>query len=245
MNNKAIFFAHHNDEYFENTNLKIFKLLNPGWDVFSIGWEGCRLLPDSLVGKRSEYPCNIGLSCVGHGPPMVDWYSFDLLLCEAYKHKPEYEGYFFVEFDTISNTSVDSFFDTSRPSFTTNIDYPMSKDWNFIQKYLEFDNAVDRVFGCSGPTSCIYFQNSVLKKYREKMIENPNKIYNNMHGELRLGTVLGEMGVLNRSREDIKRYVSWDIKHLDLNYDKKFFFHPLKTFPTIFIEKMREEYNID
>lgn len=241
MKDKAIFFTHHGDNSFEQLNLQIVKKLNPEWDVIPIGFEGYTLLQNSTIAYRDRYPCNISLSCTGEGIPVVDWYSADILFAEAYRHYPNYKSYFFYEYDTICNVPVDSFFDTSVSFFGSDDAYPMRDEWNWIKWYLNFSNSQKLKFGHAGVTTCMFFQNEILKEFYTQVTKNHQKVYNNMFSELRVGTIVGSIGQLRKSRPDIHEYISWDPVHLKLNYEKEFFYHPIKRMPTFFLDKMRKD----
>ena len=58
MKKSLIIFSHHyiNEKIFDRFN-KV-KILNPDWDVVSIGFENYNLLPNSLIIKKDIYPSN-------------------------------------------------------------------------------------------------------------------------------------------------------------------------------------------
>ena len=241
MKDRVIFFTHHGNNSFEQINLQIVKKLNPEWDVIPIGFEGYILLEDSAVAYRDGYPCNISLSCNGESTPAVDWYSADILFAEAYRQYPNYKDYFFYEYDTISNVSVDSFFDTSVPFFGPRCVYPPPNDWNWIKSYLKFANSQKLKFGNAGQTTCMFFQNEILKQFYTKITENHRKVYNNMFSELRIGTIVGATGEIRKSRDDIEEYISWKDSYIKLNYERDFFYHPIKQMPDFYLDKMRKD----
>lgn len=245
INNKVIFFTHHTNTEFERINFEIVRNLNSGWDIIPIGFEGYNLLPGSTIAYREKYPCNYELSQKNHSNNCVDWYSADILFAEAYRHHSYYKNYFFYEYDTICNVSIDSFFDTSVPFFSTTALYPRPNNyWNWIRDYLFFKNARDIMFGQSGVTTCVYFENSILRQYYIKLLENPYNVYDNMFSELRLGTIIGQICNPTKSRPDIDEYINWKDIYINANFDRDFFYHPVKKFPDFFLDKMRNQHII-
>lgn len=231
-NNKAIIFTHFKNTDFEVENSVIIKKLNPSWDFYSIGFEGYDLLADSLVATRENYPNNTGLSVITNECcDNPDWYSCDILFCEAYRQIPNYNSYFIIEYDTICNCSIEKFFNLDKDFFGNNIKYDVT-NWEWTKRYLKFSNSSERDFGTTGQTTCLYFNNYVLKKFYEEMTINKD-IYNNMFSELRLGTVMKSLGVLNKSREDIDKFISYEEWRIEPNLNQDYFYHPVKSLNNI------------
>jgi hypothetical protein len=89
----------------------MIKQLNPSWDVVSIGFEKHKnnLLKDSILVDINKYPNNDKVCEVraGYG---AEWVMGDSFLYEAYNQLPNYDKYFLIEYDTICNCSIESFF---------------------------------------------------------------------------------------------------------------------------------------
>ena len=224
----AIFYTlHYEDEFVRDTFKKLQKL-NPQWDIHSIGFKGNKLLPGSLIAKKDKYPSN---SCIEGALP-VEWSEADLLFCEAYRHKPKYDYYFFVEYDTIFNVPVLDFFDIEGEDFLgCNVDNNPGQAWVWIQKFESFIDQhrdvsmYDDDYGAGGQTTCVSFNNSTLKNYRNEIIKN-KYFYEHMFSELRLGTVLKKYTTLKNIRSDISDYVSWTTDDITYNFKKPYFYHP-------------------
>lgn len=233
-NNKAIIFTHFNNTDFEVENSNIIKNLNPSWDFYPIGFEGYDLLANSLVATREDYPNNTGLATITNEcTDNPDWYSCDILLCEAYRQLPNYNSYFVIEYDTVCNCSIESFFELDRDFFGNNIKYDVT-DWEWTKRYLQFSNSIERDFAAIGQSTCIYFKNYALKKFYEEMTINKAE-YHNMLCELRLGTVMKSLGILNKSRDDIDKFISYEEWRIDPDFNQDYFYHPVKSLDNILI----------
>lgn len=231
-NNKAIIFTHHENSDFEQQNSNIIKGYNPDWDFYPIGFEGYDLLPGSLVACREDYPNNTGLATItkecGDNP---DWYSCDILLCEAYRQIPNYESYFVIEYDTVCNCSIEDFFKLDKDFFGNNIKHNVD-EWEWVDRYLSFSNSTKRDFGAIGQSTCIFFKNYALKKFYTEMTDNKH-LYHNMLSELRVGTVMKSLNILNKPRPDIEDFISYETWRVNPNFNQKYFYHPIKSFDII------------
>lgn len=245
MNNKkgVVFLTHIRNTKFENKNIEIVRQLNPEWEVIPLGFSGYNLLPNSLIAERRNYPSNYELSQLHNYNS--DWLSADILFCEGYRLKPNYDKYFFYEYDTISNVSIKNFFNLSLNCFCVDNKFPVEREWNWVEDYLKINNNSSIKFGAAGQTTCMFFTNKVLENYRDILISNPGGIYNNMVSELRLGTILGNEGLLNKSRADIDNFISYDVNHLNIDLNKDFFYHPVKEFPLNYIDNLKKYNNIN
>ena len=216
----AAFFLHYYVDDCIKERFKRFKKLNKDWDVYSIGFEGNDLLVDSLIAKKELYPQSSD-----------DWCSADLLFCESYRYKSNYDNYFFLEYDTIFNVPILDFFDISDDDFLgSNIRHTPPSDWIWIKEYegscFDIDVCMDD-YGDGGQTTCCVFNNKTLKFYKSKLVEN-KQLYENMFSELRLGTILKKYTTLKNIRPDILNYVSWDPTQINVNTDQSYFYHPVK-----------------
>lgn len=231
----AIFYIHHCNEEFAQKNFLNIKELNPGWDVYSIGFKGNNLLPGSLYAEKDEYAIfdaskihNVGKLTKWE----IEWMSADLLCCEAYTHKPQYDYYFFIEWDTICNVPVLDFFDIEGCEYLgSNVRSNPPQDWIWIKCYEEFlhqyrDVSIyDHEYGDGGQTACMCFNNATLKNYKNEIIKN-KYLYDNMFSELRLGTVLKKYTTLKNLRPDILDYISWTSDWITYDFSKPYFYHP-------------------
>lgn len=225
---RAIFFTHYKVGTLEKINSGHIEDLNPDWDFYTIGFEGHNLLGGSLIANRTPYPNNVGLSVYSNIGMPPDWYDCDLLFCEAQRLKPKYKHYFFIEYDTICNVPIEDFFDIRGDFFGSNVEIDV-KDWEWVQRYKNFDNSKDMDFAGSGQSTAVYFSSSILKKYRTEITKN-RRLYSNMLCELRLGTIMKKLGVLKNSREDINRYINWSTEELYIDTNIDYFYHPVKQF---------------
>ena len=228
----AIFFTHHYCDDFVEENFKKLQQLNPEWDVYSIGFSGNKLLPLSLIANKNKYPSNLPEYGAEDWMP-YEWTEADLLFCEAYKHKPKYDYYFFLEYDTIFNVPVLDFFNIEGEDFQgCNVRNNPSYDWTWIQDFEKFiskhsDISIyDPDYGDGGQTTCVSFNNSTLKNYSNEIITN-KYLYENMFSELRMGTILKKYTTLKNIRKDIFNYVSWTIDDITYDFEKPYFYHPL------------------
>ena len=224
----AIFYTHHYQDDFVRDTFKNLQRLNPEWDIYSIGFEGNILLPDALLAKKDNYP-TFAQQLITNP---VEWAQADLLFCEAYRHKPDYDYYFFIEYDTMFNVSVLDFFDIEGEDFLgCNINNSPGQDWFWVQLFEDFveqyrDISIyDHDYADAGQTTCMSFNNKTLKNYRNELIKN-KYLYENMFSELRLGTVLKKYTTLQNIRSDISNYISWNPDRITYNFKKPYFYHP-------------------
>lgn len=224
----AIFYTHHYRDGFVDDNFKKLRQLNVEWDIYSIGFKGNTLLPGSLIANKDKYPTNARIK----DALPIEWSEADLLFCEAYRHKPNYNYYFFIEYDTIFNVPVLDFFNIEGEDFLgCNVDSNPGLDWIWIQNFERFierhkDVALyDDSYGSGGQTTCVSFNNIMLRYYRNELIKNKD-YYESMFSELRLGTVLKKYTTLRNIRSDISNYISWNPDWITFNFKKPYFYHP-------------------
>jgi hypothetical protein len=228
MNKKLILFSHHyvNDIIVDRFN--VLKKLNPTWDVISIGFEGYDLLPNSIVTNKEKYPTNHGLvpySLVKN----VDWADPDIFLYDGYFQKPNYDSYFLYEYDTISNVSIESFFDTNVDFFGNGICNPAREDWDWVKLYRKHNpyNIKFPILYAYGQSTCIYFKNYILGKCVNEVLTNKH-LYDNMFCEVRCGTLVSQFTTLKKGRKDIEKYISWTPDDININTNQPHFYHPVK-----------------
>ena len=120
MNKKLILFSHHyvNDEII--TRFNNLKKLNPTWDIIPIGFEGYKLMDNSITTNKEIYPSNKKLIEFAH-VYNEDWANPDFFLYDGYFQMPNYDEYFLYEYDTISNVSIEEFFNTNVDFFKKHI----------------------------------------------------------------------------------------------------------------------------
>ena len=228
MIKKAIFFLHYKNDDFTKENFNLLKKYNESWDIFPIGFSEHTLLENSLEADKDNYPKN------SLNFRSLNGTQADLLIYEAYRLKPNYNKYFFLEYDTIFNTSIDSFFPNIYKSECCtpagSIDIP-DTSWIHLKRYLENNPEHIKEGECStsGVTTCIHFNVNILQKIFEEVVNN-KKIYNEMFSELRLGSIIKKFTKPNKIREDINNYISWNVNNIKVDFNKKeYFYHPIRT----------------
>lgn len=228
MNTKLVLFSHHyvSDVVIERINN--LKRLNPNWDVKSIGFEGYNLLPDSIVVNKDKYPSNFELRGL-HPNHHIDWFDPDFYLYDAYLQHPDYNGYFLYEYDTICNTSIDSFFDTSLDFFGNNVLNPAEEDWEWIQRYRSLNkyHTHFKSLYAYGQSTCIYMSNKILKYCVNEVIKNKH-LYCNMLSEIRGGTLVKQITDLKVGVENISKYINWNSAYINVDLNTPHFYHPVK-----------------
>ncbi len=134
MNTKVILFSHHKVDDLTIERFNNVKKLNPSWDVIPIGFKGYELMEGSIVTNKEKYPSNKDIQ---YFVPQyhLDWFDPDLFLYEGYIQKSNYNEYFLYEYDTISNVSIESFFDTNVDFFGNGICNPAREDWDWVKLY--------------------------------------------------------------------------------------------------------------
>jgi hypothetical protein len=228
MNKKLILFSHHyvNDIIVDRFN--VLKKLNPTWDVISIGFEGYDLLPNSIVTNKEKYPTNHGLvpySLVKN----VDWADPDIFLYDGYFQKPNYDSYFLYEYDTISNVSIEEFFNTNVDFFGNYICDPAPEEWWWVEKYRllnQYNTYFNKLYGY-GASTCVFMSNDIIRKCSNEVISNKH-LYNNMLSEVRGGTLVSQFTSLKKGRNDIEKYISWKQELINIDLSKDYFYHPIK-----------------
>lgn len=228
MSKKLIIFSHHFINDFVLKNYNNVKELNPTWDIVPIGFPGYTLLPSSFVVDKNKYPTNFDIAKYGT-VQNADWADPDLFLYDAYYQFPEYDEYFLYEYDTISNVSIDSFFDTSLDFFGNRISNPSSEDWLWAQCYRKYNphNKHFNFIHGYGVSSCIYIKNHVVKQCYKEVTLNKH-LYCNMLSEIRGGTLVNSVTSLKMGRKDIYDFISWTPTDITIDLTKEYFYHPFK-----------------
>jgi hypothetical protein len=229
MNKKLILFSHHYADDFVKWNYENTKKLNSDWDVIPIGFPGYQLLPNSVVVDKSKYPTNFNV-VRKHPDKHVDWADPDLFIYDGYFQFPNYEMYFLLEYDTISNVSVDKFFDMSLDFFGNNLNHPAAEDWYWVELYREcnpYSVNFKTLYGY-GQSTCIFFKNEVLKKCYLEVTSNKH-FYTDMLSEIRGGTLVKQFTELKKPREDIRDFIWWETNGLKFGQNE-YFYHPIKNF---------------
>ena len=136
MNTKVILFSHHKVDDLTIERFNNVKKLNPSWDVIPIGFKGYELMEGSIVTNKEKYPSNKDIQ---YFVPQyhLDWFDPDLFLYEGYIQKSNYNEYFLYEYDTISNVSIESFFDTNVDFFGNNLCVPARENWEWVELYTK------------------------------------------------------------------------------------------------------------
>jgi hypothetical protein len=228
MNKKLILFSHH---YIDDLIIDRFnnvKKLNPTWDVVPIGFEGYNLLPNSIVTSREKYPTNKELIRSAH-VHNEDWANPDLFLYEGYYQRPNYNEYFLYEYDTISNVSIEEFFNTNVDFFGNGIRSPADEKWWWPELYRKLNpyNVKFVNLHSYGQSTCIYFKNHILKYCTEEVVKNKH-LYNEMLSEIRGGTLVSQITTLKSGRKDIEKYISWTPDDIKIDSSLSYFYHPVK-----------------
>lgn len=226
--NKAIFYTHHKNDDFTRWNFFNIKNLNPLWDVIPVGFENFDLLEGSLKVNTSKYPTNNNL-IKRYSQYNISWSESDLLFYDSYFQRPDYQKYFFIEWDCVSNVSVDEFFPTNTfDVFGNNSFYCNLKDkWEFVEEYIKWGGEITEL-ASYGQSCCVFFKRNVLKQISEELIANKD-LYNDMFSELRGGTLIIKFNKLVQPREDIREFIWWEKNGLKFK-SKKYFYHPIKSF---------------
>lgn len=228
MNTKVILFSHHKVDELTIDRFNTVKNLNPSWDVIPIGFEGYELLEGSIVTNRKKYPTNKTLIEFAH-VHNEDWANPDLFLYDGYFQMPNYDEYFLYEYDTISNVSIEEFFNTDVDFFGNGVRSPADEKWWWPELYrklnsynVEFTNVHSY-----GQSTCIYFKNHILKHCAEEVVKNKH-LYCEMLSEIRGGTLVSQITTLKSGREDIEKYISWTSDDIKIDLNKPHFYHPVK-----------------
>lgn len=228
MDKKLILFSHHYVNDIIIDRFKNLKVLNPNWDIVSIGFEGYNLLENSIEIKKEVYPSNKDIHYyVPHNS--LDWFDGDLCLYDVYQKFEDYNEYFLYEYDTICNTSIESFFNTTLDFFGSTIVNPGEENWEWIKLYRQHNihNVIfDKIYSC-GQTTAIYFKNHILKQCVNELFKNKH-LYNNMFSEIRCGTLVNQFTDLKMGNSDIKKFISWTQNDIKINKNIPYFYHPVK-----------------
>jgi hypothetical protein len=225
---KLAIFSHHFVNDFVKWNFANLRRLNPTWDVISIGFDNYNLLQDSLVVDKSIYPSNSRLA-QAFKTYNEDWCDPDFFLYEAYRRRPNYDGYFLCEYDTVGNTAINDFFDTSVDFFGNNISQPVDESWYWVEQYRRLNDFAEENLNLAtcGQLACVYASARVAKLCYEEVTRN-KRIYDDMLSELRLGTIVSKFCKMDKARMDIRDYIWWERAGLRFGR-KKWFYHPVKT----------------
>jgi hypothetical protein len=233
MNKTLILFSHHFVEEYIEDRFKLLKKINKDCDIKAIGFKDSKnLLTESIIVDTKKYPNNEAFS--RYFDKHTNWSETDLFLYEAYFQYPNYDKYFLLEYDTIFNTSIETFFPKIKECnhFGSNVYNDLNdENWIFYKIYKEkneFSLELEETASI-GQTSCIYVNNELLSLISKEIIEK-KEIYSSMNAELRLGTLIKKFNkFLIKSREDIGDYISWDESNIKIDLNKKeFFYHPAK-----------------
>lgn len=226
--NDVIFYTHHKNDEFTKWNYLNIKYLNPTWNVIPIGFEKFDLLVGSLKVKTDKYPNNENL-IKRYNQYNISWSESDLLFYDAYFQNPNYERYFFIEWDCVSNVGVNEFFPVNSLNvFGNNSFYCNLKDkWEFVEEYIRWGGEILEL-ASYGQSCCVFFKNNILKSISEEIITNKH-LYNDMFSELRGGTLIRKFNELVPPRKDIRDFIWWNKDGLKFGKEK-YFYHPIKSF---------------
>lgn len=235
MNKNLIIFSHH---YFNEEIMRRYHLLkknNTTWDLISIGFEEHKkdLINESIVVSSKNYPDNSKVSENARGDTHTNWSQPDLFLYEAYLRFPHYEKYFLIEYDTAFNCSIEDFFPNINTfnHFGNNVFNELGDWWIFYQIYKKYNIDYLPIEQCAsiGQATCLYLDNKLISLITKEVINNKNQ-YDQMVGELRLGTLVKKFNkTLIKSREDISNFISFDASNLNFDFNQsKYFYHPFK-----------------
>ena len=230
---RLIIFSHHFVNEFVTENFNKLKNLNPDWDIISVGFPNYNLLSNSLIVNKYKYPTNHDLkfqadrdyTCERH----IDWFDADLFLYETYFQFPNYDAYFLYEYDTISNVSIDDFFDTSLDFFGNDIWENVSESYYWLNLYRllnQYNSSLDNI-STWGQCTAIYVTNKILKNVVNEIINNKH-LYCNMLSEIRGGTLIKKFTSLKRGKHNIREFISWEKSLINIDLSIPHFFHPVK-----------------
>lgn len=228
MNTKLILFSHHKIDELTINRFNTVKKLNPSWDVIPIGFEGYELLEGSIVTNREKYPTNKKLIEFANFHN-EDWANPDLFLYDGYFQMPNYDEYFLYEYDTMSNVSIEEFFNTDVDFFGNGVRSPADEKWSWPELYRKLNpyNVEFTNLHSYGQSTCIYFKNHILKYCAEEVVKNKH-LYCEMLSEIRGGTLVSQITTLKSGREDIEKYISWTPNDIVIDLSKSHFYHPVK-----------------
>jgi len=230
---RLIIFSHHyvNDDI--KQRFDFVKKLNSDWNIIPVGFSDYELLPNSLVIKKDKYPNNYDLKFQADNDypykRHIDWFDADLFLYQTYFQFPNYDAYFLYEYDTISNVSIDEFFDTSLDFFGNNIWENVSESYYWLNLYRllnPYNSSLDNI-STWGQCTCIYITNQILKNVVNEVINNKH-LYCNMLSEIRAGTLIKKFTDLKQGRHNIHEFISWEKSSINIDLSKPHFFHPVK-----------------
>lgn len=226
---KLVIFTHHFVNDFVKWNFNTIKKLNPSWDVISVGFDKYDLIDGSIKVCTDKYPKNDGL--IENYPQYeVEWSQPDILFYETYFTKPFYDKYLVIEWDCVSNVSIETFFPKIEEHgfLGNNVSVFSDNDlsWEFIKIYRQYGGSLNNL-ASYGQSCCLYFCNDILKQISEEVVKNKH-LYNNMLSELRGGTLVRKFIDLNPLREDIRDYFWWNTEGIKFDKDT-YFYHPIKS----------------
>ena len=228
MNTKLILFSHHKVDDLTISRFNNVKKLNPTWDVIPIGFEGYSLFSNSLIVNRDKYPTNKKLIEFAH-VHNEDWANPDFFLYDGYYQMPNYDEYFLYEYDTISNISIEEFFNTNVDFFGNGIRSPADEKWWWPESYRKLNpyNVEFTHLHSYGQSTCIYFKNHILKHCAEEVVKNRH-LYCEMLSEIRGGTLVSQVTKLKKGSEDIEIYIRWSPDDINVDLTQPYFYHPVK-----------------
>lgn len=215
----VIVFLHYNINEAGLYHFNLIKEHNKNNKIFSIGFETNQLIKNSYKTSKNKYPKNNKFNS--------EWTEADLLIYDFYLKRPDEESYFFIEWDTYSNCSVEDYYkkfldkDLFAPKvFNSN----NLEKWDWYSRLSGEQKKIEKIGGLS-PTTCLYFKNNTLKKITNLLIKNPSS-YNDMFSELRLGTLVQQCGF--ELFESGDQNISWKISDIKVDKNKQGFYHPVK-----------------
>ena len=233
--NIAIVFTHFNTSKVTLHHFNSLKRYNPSKKIFPVGFANHKLLESShFVKDFFRYPVNDQLDnqvkkLVTN--PSKYWSISDFLIYDFFLNFSQFDAYFFVEWDTFCNCSIEDFYgaDLERDCFSPRtVPYQNLKSWMWFD-YLSQEQKEMPGLGGATPITCMYFKNSVLQKMTSLLLENPRK-YDNMISEMRVGSLIQQAGyelfscrgltVNFKESKTFKVYIENNVRG---------FYHPVKT----------------
>jgi len=215
----VIVFLHYNINEAGLYHFNLIKEHNKNNKIFSIGFESNQLIKNSYKTSKNKYPKNNKFN--------NEWTEADLLIYDFYLKRPDEESYFFIEWDTYSNCSVEDYYkkfldkDVFAPKVFNNNNL---EKWDWYSRLSDEQKKIEKIGGLS-PTTCLYFKNNALKRITNLLIKNPSS-YNDMFSELRLGTLAQQCGF--ELFESGDQNISWKTSDIKVDKNKQGFYHPVK-----------------
>lgn len=215
----CIVFLHYTNTEVVLYNYELIIKNNPYTKIHSVGFDGNFLIEGSHVVFKTKYPKNYNLT---------EWSEADLLIYDFYVNYPNYDSYFFIEWDTYCNCSIENYYNIylDKDFFSPHIVIGEKlKDWYWYTILSEEQKSMQMIGGVS-PTTCLFFKNKVLKSVTDKMFKN-TQIYENMFSEIRLGTLIQqcEYNLFEYGGDKI----SWLAENIKVNVNVPGYYHPVKS----------------